>query len=95
MNAQVPVIGKDLCDMGTPPPKPSTTSSSHETGGPSSSGGADGGNPGRSPAAFSIANVMLPRLYYPTWQGNLLEQRCTVRRFGSWASAAPTQAACA
>lgn len=31
---------------------------------------------GRSREEFTIYNVMLPRLYYPTWQGNLLERRC-------------------
>lgn len=31
---------------------------------------------GRSPAEFSVYNVMLPRTYYPAWQGNLHERRC-------------------
>ena len=31
---------------------------------------------GRSPDEFSVYNVMLPRTYYPRWQGNLYERRC-------------------
>eukprot|EP00882_Tetradesmus_deserticola_P001375 GHRQ01001490.1.p1 GENE.GHRQ01001490.1~~GHRQ01001490.1.p1 ORF type:complete len:276 (+),score=97.40 GHRQ01001490.1:392-1219(+) len=31
---------------------------------------------GRSPAEFTVYNVMLPRIYYPAWQGNVLERRC-------------------
>ena len=31
---------------------------------------------GRSPDEFSVYNVMLPRTYYPRWQGNLFERRC-------------------
>lgn len=31
---------------------------------------------GRKPEDFTIYNVMLPRIYYPSWAGNLLEQRC-------------------
>ncbi|MEW5305588.1 MAG: hypothetical protein WDW36_008120 [Sanguina aurantia] len=34
------------------------------------------GVPGRERGEFSILNVMLPRLYHPPWQGNLLETRC-------------------
>lgn len=33
------------------------------------------GDYGRDPAEFSIINVMLPRKYYPAWQGNIYEQR--------------------
>jgi phytanoyl-CoA hydroxylase len=33
------------------------------------------GDYGRDPADYSIINVMLPRRYYPAWQGNVLEQR--------------------
>ena len=33
------------------------------------------GDYGREPADYSIVNVMLPRRYYPAWQGNVLEQR--------------------
>jgi hypothetical protein len=33
----------------------------------------------RTPDEFTVYNVMLPRIYYPAWQGNLLEQRCRVR----------------
>ena len=33
------------------------------------------GDYGREPDDFSIINVMLPRRYYPAWQGNIYEQR--------------------
>ena len=33
------------------------------------------GDYGRSPEDYSIVNVMLPRRYYPQWQGNIFEQR--------------------
>lgn len=33
------------------------------------------GDYGRAPEDYSIINVMLPRRYYPAWQGNVLEQR--------------------
>ncbi len=33
------------------------------------------GDYGRSPEDYSIVNVMLPRRYYPAWQGNVFEQR--------------------
>jgi phytanoyl-CoA hydroxylase len=33
------------------------------------------GDYGRDPSDYSIVNVMLPRRYYPAWQGNVLEQR--------------------
>jgi phytanoyl-CoA hydroxylase len=33
------------------------------------------GDYGRDPSDFSIINVMLPRRYFPAWQGNVLEQR--------------------
>jgi phytanoyl-CoA hydroxylase len=33
------------------------------------------GDYGRDPADFSIVNVMLPRRYFPAWQGNVLERR--------------------
>jgi phytanoyl-CoA hydroxylase len=33
------------------------------------------GDYGRDPADYSIVNVMVPRRYYPPWQGNVLEQR--------------------
>jgi phytanoyl-CoA hydroxylase len=29
------------------------------------------------PTGYSIINVMLPRVYFPEWQGNIYEQRCT------------------
>ncbi len=33
------------------------------------------GDYGREPEDFSIINVMLPRRYYPAWQGNVFERR--------------------
>jgi hypothetical protein len=33
------------------------------------------GDYGRKPEDFSIVNVMLPRRYYPQWQGNVYERR--------------------
>ncbi len=33
------------------------------------------GDYGRKPEDFSIINVMLPRRYYPAWQGNVYERR--------------------
>ena len=33
------------------------------------------GDYGRDPSDFSIVNVMLPRRYFPAWQGNVYEQR--------------------
>lgn len=33
------------------------------------------GDYGRDPSDYSIVNVMLPRRYYPAWQGNVLERR--------------------
>ena len=33
------------------------------------------GDYGREPQDFSIVNVMLPRRYYPAWQGNVYERR--------------------
>ena len=33
------------------------------------------GDYGRAPEDYSIINVMLPRRYFPAWQGNVLEQR--------------------
>ena len=33
------------------------------------------GDYGRDPKDFSIVNVMLPRRYYPPWQGNMYERR--------------------
>jgi phytanoyl-CoA hydroxylase len=33
------------------------------------------GDYGRQPDDFSIINVMLPRRYYPAWQGNIFERR--------------------
>lgn len=50
LQGQIPVPGKDLCDM---------------------SGAKD-----RSPDEFTVYNVMLPRTYYPAWQGNIYERRC-------------------
>lgn len=32
----------------------------------------------RKPDEFTVYNVMLPRIYYPAWQGNVLESRCKV-----------------
>jgi len=49
LRREVPVPGKDYCDMA--------------------------GDYGRDPADYSIINVMLPRRYYPAWQGNVLERR--------------------
>ncbi|KAF6259458.1 PhyH-domain-containing protein [Scenedesmus sp. NREL 46B-D3] len=34
------------------------------------------GAQGRTPDQFTVYNVMLPRVYYPAWQGNVLEKRC-------------------
>lgn len=33
------------------------------------------GDYGRAPEDYSIVNVMLPRRYWPAWQGNVLERR--------------------
>ena len=33
------------------------------------------GDYGRDPSDYSIVNVMLPRRYFPAWQGNVYEQR--------------------
>ncbi|MFN8156388.1 MAG: phytanoyl-CoA dioxygenase family protein [Candidatus Nanopelagicales bacterium] len=33
------------------------------------------GEHGTDPSGYAIVNVMLPRKYYPEWQGNLYEQR--------------------
>lgn len=33
------------------------------------------GEHGTDPSGYAIVNVMLPRKYYPDWQGNLYEQR--------------------
>jgi hypothetical protein len=33
------------------------------------------GDYGRDPSDYSIINVMLPRRYYPAWQGNVYERR--------------------
>ncbi len=33
------------------------------------------GEHGTDPSGYAIVNVMLPRTYYPAWQGNLFEQR--------------------
>ena len=33
------------------------------------------GEHGTDPSAYAIVNVMLPRRYYPEWQGNLFERR--------------------
>ena len=38
------------------------------------------GDYGRDPSEFSIVNVMLPRRYYPAWQGNVFERRSAVDR---------------
>ena len=38
------------------------------------------GDYGRERADYSIINVMLPRRYYPAWQGNVLEQRRAIGR---------------
>jgi phytanoyl-CoA hydroxylase len=35
------------------------------------------GEHGTDPTGYSIVNVMLPRRYYPQWQGNIFEQRAT------------------
>ena len=34
------------------------------------------GATGRTREEFTVYNVMLPRKYYPGWQGNLFERRC-------------------
>ena len=31
---------------------------------------------GRTPEQYTLYNVMLPRKYFPKWQGNLFERRC-------------------
>ncbi len=49
LKREIPVPGKDLCDMS--------------------------GDYTRAFEQYSIVNVMLPRRYYPAWQGNLYEQR--------------------
>jgi len=49
LKREIPVPGKDLCDMS--------------------------GDYTRTFEQYSIVNVMLPRRYYPAWQGNLYEQR--------------------
>ena len=36
------------------------------------------GASGRTREEFTVYNVMLPRRYYPQWQGSLLERRCKV-----------------
>lgn len=46
---EIPVAGRDFCDMSADYQKPLEQ--------------------------FSIVNVMLPRRYYPAWQGNVYEQR--------------------
>ena len=33
------------------------------------------GEHGTDPSRYAIANVMVPRRYYPAWQGNIFEQR--------------------
>jgi phytanoyl-CoA hydroxylase len=35
------------------------------------------GEHGTDPSGYAIVNVMLPRRYYPQWQGNIFEQRAT------------------
>jgi phytanoyl-CoA hydroxylase len=35
------------------------------------------GEHGTDPSGYAIVNVMLPRRYYPEWQGNVFEQRAT------------------
>ena len=35
------------------------------------------GEHGTDPTGYSIINVMLPRVYFPEWQGNLYERRAT------------------
>ena len=35
----------------------------------------------RSPSEYTVYNVMLPRTYYPKWQGNIFEQRCQVCQY--------------
>lgn len=49
LRREIPVPGKDLCDMS--------------------------GDYTRSFEQYSIVNVMLPRRYWPAWQGNLYERR--------------------
>ncbi len=49
LKLEIPVPGKDLCDMS--------------------------GDYDRSFEDYSIVNVMLPRKYYPSWQGNIYERR--------------------
>ena len=36
------------------------------------------GAEGRTRDQFTVHNVMLPRTYYPAWQGSIFEQRCQV-----------------
>ena len=35
------------------------------------------GEHGTDPSGYAIVNVMLPRRYYPAWQGNVFERRAT------------------
>ena len=35
-----------------------------------------GNTSGRTPEQYTLYNVMLPRKYFPRWQGNLFERRC-------------------
>jgi len=50
------------------------------------------GAKGRTPDDYSVYNVMLPRTYYPAWQGNIFEQRCQVHPlFHALSSARPAQ----
>ena len=44
-----------------------------------------GNQEGRTPAQFTLYNVMLPRIYHPALQGNMYERRCKVslQRHGS------------
>ena len=37
------------------------------------------GAEGRTPAQFTVYNVMLPRTYHPAWQGSIFERRCQLR----------------
>ncbi|MET0741467.1 MAG: phytanoyl-CoA dioxygenase family protein [Candidatus Nanopelagicales bacterium] len=35
------------------------------------------GEHGTDPSGYAVVNVMLPRVYFPEWQGNVFEQRAT------------------
>ena len=62
LRGEVEVPGKDKCEMGAGALAAATTSEDAKDG-----GAKDG--------AFALFNVMLPRCYFPEWQGNVFERR--------------------